>query len=163
MKIYTPKGDLKDVVSIKTSKDSFPERSWYSIITTSKARGSLNRFDWKDIEYINWKARKEAEKINNIALTEERISDLQKSLGSMHTKQLLALLAKYRVCITDDSYWNWDVNDLDSILSYRDRVFDLIKTELATREHVMNKIEAKKARQKAAKQRNTRNCRAFRR
>jgi len=151
----------EDVVCIKTSEDSFPEKSWYGMVTMSKSRYGLNKFDWEEIDYLNWKARKEAERENNIALTEERIADLKNNLGTMHTKQLLALLAKYRVCMINSfSYWSWGDDESESVGNFRDRCVAFIKEELSTREHVMNKIESKKARQKTAKVRNTRNCRS---
>jgi len=140
----------RDKVVILESDDSFPEMSWYNIVTTKRDKKGLNGFDWEEIHYQDWKLRKEIEKSNQIAMTKDKIEDLKKSIKTMYTKQLLNLLARYRVCI--DS-WMWEDNpDKDSItIQLRDECIHLLKEELATREHVPNKQESKLLRQQKAK------------
>jgi hypothetical protein len=65
-------------------------------------------------------------------------------LSRVHTKVLLKFLANSRLR---------HVHDLP-VVDDQEVSIDLIRAELAKREHVLNKVEAREARQSAAKNRN---------
>lgn len=68
--------------------------------------------------------------------------DVKRELKKYHTKQLIKILNVARAC--GGYYSPYDDNS-------NGFTFDQIKDELATREHVPNKIEAKRIRQELAR------------
>jgi hypothetical protein len=67
-------------------------------------------------------------------------------LSHVHTKVLLKFLDKSRRRYVDDL----------PVIDNQDVSIDIIRVELGKREHVLNKLEAREARQMAAKRRNRR-------
>lgn len=150
----------EDVVCIKTDKNSFPDKSWSLIVTTKKARYELNKFDWEELNYQGWRKNKEIEKCNMLAFNEKRIAELRADLKNMYTKQLLNMLRKYSFLYSDNYWYLASYGDGGIYSEFSEKVTKLLKEELATREHIPNKIESKIIRQKAARKKDTRNSRS---
>ena len=73
--------------------------------------------------------------------TLEEISDVKAWLATLHTRQLMGM-----------RYGGWVANGYGNGLTDA-QMHAMVKAELATREHVPNKIEARRIRQERAKRR----------
>lgn len=82
----------------------------------------------------------------NFLLREEAEKNNLEVLETFNTRQLLTMLSSVRLTLVD-YYLEVASADYKLFSEYKDR----IKKVLATREHVPNKIEAKKIRQERAK------------
>jgi hypothetical protein len=72
---------------------------------------------------------------------------MPKSIGEYHTKQLMKMLKSVRA-INSNEFREWGERGEGAAIPF---TYEELKAELATREHIPNKKEAKKLRQERAK------------
>lgn len=136
-----------DVVKIYYTSNTYPKNKWFNIVKTKKAKRALNSFDWiairdfKNAMGFNLAVSRQAAK--TVENMEDEIKRLTPQIKLLHTKVLLKELAHWRLMN------NYEDNEMLDIL--QEKVIALLKRELSTREHIPNKIEARKIRQAMAK------------
>jgi len=141
----------KDVVQVVTDEKSYPNEKWYEYITRPLSKKKLDSFDWEHIRFLHWKEKRIKELVDLRLIVQCEIDELRKVVKGTHTKVLLDRLNGLRkFCSQYREYPN--LIQVDDPTQYKLEQFrQILKEELATREHVPNKIESRKIRQMKAK------------
>lgn len=148
----------EDSVQIFTAQEQCPKKAWFDIVKTKKARKSLETFDWDYIEAMEHKEKQIQQLETLIEGSIQELETLRSQVKYLHTKILLKKL-------DDTRSRNYPDEEFDAVyggmtnpwIELKLKRHEIIKEELATREHVPNKVEAKVIRLNQIKRRNPKN------
>lgn len=143
-----------DIVEVLTSSECYPKREWFEIIKTSKARSALKHYDWFIIDALEYKKKYCRRLVKLQASFDEQLDFLKSQMKYLHTRVLLKELRK---TYSDGYFVDYDCEE--ECTRFIRKKQNLLKEELATREHIPNKKENKAKRLLRIKNRNPRSRR----